>query len=104
MKSILKKLPDTVIKDYLEDEDSPIAGESKKIKKAKFFIESKVEEKDNNYKLRRIQSRKSLKKLVMISQAKEQHEEIKVNISQNIWSEGYWGHKKDNSATVIDKQ
>ena len=70
VKSILKKLPDTVIKDYLEDEDSPIAGESKKIKKAKFFIESKVEEKDNNYKLRRIQSRKSLKKLVMIEKQK----------------------------------
>ena len=70
VKSILKKLPDTVIKDYLEDEDSPIAGESKKIKKAKFYIESKAEEKDNNYKLRRIQSKKSLKKLVMIEKQK----------------------------------
>ena len=41
VKSILKKLPDTVIKDYLEDEDSPIAGESKKNKKGKIFYRVK---------------------------------------------------------------
>ena len=39
----------------------------------------------------------------MISQVKEQQEEINVSISQNIYKKGYVGYKNDSKATEIDK-
>ena len=41
---------------------------------------------------------------MIMSQAKEQQELIKVKISQKICKEGCCGHKNESNATEIDKQ
>jgi len=101
--SILKKIPDTEIKNYLDDDDSHInikkmninkirnsssckkvndASESyvkggvveelKKIKKTRFVLETKKEEKNNKIRLKRnrTHTKKSLKNIVMIEKQK----------------------------------
>ena len=46
---------------------------------------------------------KKLKSMI-ISHAKEEHEDIKVKTIHKICKEGYWGHRKDNRATVMDRE